>query len=125
VIAAYVRIQTEAGQAVPVAAALRAVAGVSDAATVTGPYDVIVRAEVRDIDELGRLVVSPVQALGGAAPTLTCPELPHDLRAQLVRSHQTRGSATDTAQRVGLPQPAASRPGQNPVTPSRSSPEAS
>jgi hypothetical protein len=28
---------------------------------VTGPYDVIVRAEARDIDELGKLVVAPVQ----------------------------------------------------------------
>jgi DNA-binding Lrp family transcriptional regulator len=56
-----------------VAAALRDVSGVSEVATVTGSYDVIARAEARDIDELGRQVVSRVQALGGAARTLTCP----------------------------------------------------
>ena len=72
-IAAYVLIQTEVGQAVLVAAALRDVSGVSEVATVTGSYDVIARAEARDIDELGRQVVSRVQALGGAARTLTCP----------------------------------------------------
>jgi len=49
------------------------VPGVSEATAVTGPYDVIVRAEARDIDELGRLVVSELQALGGVARTMTCP----------------------------------------------------
>jgi len=73
VITAYVLIQTEVGQAVLVAAALRDVSGVSEVATVTGPYDVIARAEARDLDELGRLVVSRVQALGGVTRTLTCP----------------------------------------------------
>ena len=72
-IAAYVLIQTEVGQAVLVAAALRDVSGVSEVATVTGPYDIIARAEARDLDELGRLVVSRVQALGGVTRTLTCP----------------------------------------------------
>jgi hypothetical protein len=32
-----------------------------------------VRAEARNIDELGRLVVSRVQALGGVERTMTCP----------------------------------------------------
>jgi DNA-binding Lrp family transcriptional regulator len=73
VITAYVLIQTEVGQAGLVAAALRNVSGVSEVATVTGPYDVIARAEARDLDELGRLVVSRVQALGGVTRTLTCP----------------------------------------------------
>jgi DNA-binding Lrp family transcriptional regulator len=73
VIAAYVLIHTEVGMAALVAAALRDVPGVSEATAVTGPYDVIVRAEARDIDELGRLVVSQLQALGGVARTMTCP----------------------------------------------------
>jgi DNA-binding Lrp family transcriptional regulator len=73
VITAYVLIQTEVGQAVLVAEALRDVSGVSEVATVAGPYDVIARAEARDLDELGRLVVSRVQALGGVTRTLTCP----------------------------------------------------
>jgi DNA-binding Lrp family transcriptional regulator len=40
---------------------------------VTGPYDVIVRAEARNVDELGKLVVSKVQNLDGITRTLTCP----------------------------------------------------
>jgi DNA-binding Lrp family transcriptional regulator len=72
-IAAYVLIQTGVGQAAVVAAAARAVPGVSEAASVAGPYDVIVRAQARNIDGLGRLVVSRIQALGGVVRTLTCP----------------------------------------------------
>jgi DNA-binding Lrp family transcriptional regulator len=40
---------------------------------VAGPYDVIVHAEARDIDELGKLVVARVQAVDGITRTLTCP----------------------------------------------------
>ena len=72
-IAAYVLIQTEVGKAAIVAAALRDLPGVSETASVAGPYDVIARAEARDIDELGKLVASRVQALDGVTRTLTCP----------------------------------------------------
>lgn len=72
-IAAYVLIQTDTGQAAAVAGALRDVPGVSDAAVVAGPYDVIARAQARNVDELARLVISKVQTLGGVARTLTCP----------------------------------------------------
>ena len=71
-IAAYVLIQAGVGKAAIVAAALRDVPGVSETASVAGPYDVIARAEARDIDELGRLVASRVQALDGVTRTLTC-----------------------------------------------------
>jgi hypothetical protein len=40
---------------------------------VTGPYDVIVRAEAGSVDELGKLVVARVQAVDGITRTLTCP----------------------------------------------------
>jgi len=72
VIAAYVLIQTEVGKAATVAAALRDVPGVSETASVAGPYDVIAQAEARDIDELGKLVASRVQVLDGVTRTLTC-----------------------------------------------------
>ena len=39
---------------------------------VTGPYDVIVRAEARNVDELGKLVVTKVQNVPGITRTLTC-----------------------------------------------------
>jgi Lrp/AsnC ligand binding domain len=43
------------------------------AQAVTGPYDVIVRAEAQKIDELGQLVVAQVQAVDGITRILTCP----------------------------------------------------
>jgi len=73
VIAAYILIQDEVGKAAIVAAALRDLPGVSETASVTRPYDVIARAEARDIDELGKLVASRVRALDGVTRTLTCP----------------------------------------------------
>ena len=72
-IAAYILIQTEAGKAASVAAALRDLPGVSETATLAGPYDVIARAQARDIDELAKLVTSQVQALDGVRRTMSCP----------------------------------------------------
>ena len=71
-IAAYVLIQTEVGKAAIVAAALRDLPGVSETASVAGPYDIIAQADTRDIDELGKLVASRVQVLDGVTRTLTC-----------------------------------------------------
>ena len=70
---AYVLIQTEVGKAAAVAQAVRAVVGVAEAEDVTGPYDVIVRAEAKTVDELGKLVVARIQAVEGITQTLTCP----------------------------------------------------
>ena len=72
-IAAYILIQTETGKAAVVAAALRDLPGVSDTASLAGPYDVIARAQARDIDELAKFVTSRVQALDGVRRTMTCP----------------------------------------------------
>ena len=72
-IAAYILIQTEAGQAAIVAAALRDLPGVSETASLAGPYDVIARAQAPNIDELAKLVTSQVQALDGVSRTMSCP----------------------------------------------------
>ena len=56
-----------------VAKAIADVKGVTLAEDVTGPYDVIVRAEAETVDELGRLVVARVQSVDGITRTLTCP----------------------------------------------------
>jgi DNA-binding Lrp family transcriptional regulator len=40
---------------------------------VTGPYDVVAQAEAETMDDLGRLVLSKVQMIGGITRTLTCP----------------------------------------------------
>ena len=70
---AYILIQTEVGKAAQVATAIAEIAGVTRAEDVTGPYDVIVRAEAETVDELGRLVVARVQSVDGITRTLTCP----------------------------------------------------
>jgi DNA-binding Lrp family transcriptional regulator len=73
VVTAYILIQTEVGKAAQVAKDIIDILGVQEAQAVTGPYDVIVRAEARNIDELGKLVVARVQAVDGITRTLTCP----------------------------------------------------
>lgn len=70
---AYILIQTEVGRAASVAREIGELAGVTLAEDVTGPYDVIVRAEADTVDELGKLVVARVQAVSGITRTLTCP----------------------------------------------------
>jgi DNA-binding Lrp family transcriptional regulator len=72
-VTAYVLIQTEVGKAVSVAEQARKISGVLSADDVTGPYDVIARAEADTVDELGRMVVSKVQMIDGITRTLTCP----------------------------------------------------
>ncbi|HWA68103.1 MAG TPA: Lrp/AsnC ligand binding domain-containing protein [Mycobacteriales bacterium] len=70
---AYILIQTEVGKAAAVAAEISTIKGVTQAEDVTGPYDVIVRSEASDMDELGKLVVAKVQSVAGITRTLTCP----------------------------------------------------
>jgi len=73
VVQAYILIQTDVGKAAEVARQIADITGVIQAEDVTGPYDVIVRAEARNVDELGKLVVAKVQTLEGITRTLTCP----------------------------------------------------
>lgn len=73
VVQAYILIQTDVGKAAEVAAQITDIEGVIVAEDVTGPYDVIVRAEAPNVDDLGKLVVAKVQTLDGITRTLTCP----------------------------------------------------
>ncbi|CAB4817112.1 unannotated protein [freshwater metagenome] len=70
---AYILIQTEVGKASSVAKAVSAIAGVTIAEGVTGPYDVIMRAEAASMEDLGRTVLAKVQGVAGITRTLTCP----------------------------------------------------
>lgn len=72
-VSAYILIQTEVGKAALVAEAVGNIDGVVTADDVTGPYDVIARAEANSVDELGKMVVSRVQMIDGITRTLTCP----------------------------------------------------
>ena len=73
VVQAYILIQTEVGKAAAVARNIADIKGVTLAEDVTGPYDVIVRAQAANVDDLGRLVVAQIQAVDGITRTLTCP----------------------------------------------------
>jgi DNA-binding Lrp family transcriptional regulator len=73
VVHAYILIQTEVGQAAAVAGKIAQIEGVTTAEDVTGPYDVIVRAEAANVDQLGQLVVARIQNVDGITRTLTCP----------------------------------------------------
>jgi DNA-binding Lrp family transcriptional regulator len=75
VVSAYVLIQTEVGKASHVTKLISDLGGVSAVDGVTGPYDVIARAEATDLDDLARSVVMPIQEVEGVTRTLTCPVL--------------------------------------------------
>ncbi len=70
---AFVLIQTSAGQLGRVAGEVGAIEGVDSAVAVTGPYDIIALVGAATIDDLGRMVVSRIQAIEGITRTLTCP----------------------------------------------------
>lgn len=71
-VSAYVLVQTTVS-AGHVAQEIRSVDGVESADDVSGPYDVILRISAADMDALGKLVVSKIQAVEGITRTLTCP----------------------------------------------------
>ena len=60
---AYILIQTEVGRASSVAQSIAALEGVAMAEDVTGPYDIIVRAEAPTMDELGRGILAQIQGI--------------------------------------------------------------
>jgi DNA-binding Lrp family transcriptional regulator len=70
---AYILVQTEVGRAADVARTIAKIKGVTNADDVTGPYDVIVKAEAANMDDLGKLVVAQIQTVTGITRTLTCP----------------------------------------------------
>jgi DNA-binding Lrp family transcriptional regulator len=72
---AIVLVQVKVGVSSAVAQAVGEMGGVTEAYVVTGPYDIIARVEADSIDELGRMVVSSIQAIDGVSRTLTCPIL--------------------------------------------------
>ena len=73
----YILIQTEIGKASSVAKTISQIAGVTLAEGVTGPYDVIMRAESASMEELGRSILAKVQAIPVITRTLTCPVTSH------------------------------------------------
>ncbi|MEY4198172.1 MAG: hypothetical protein RLZZ477_757, partial [Actinomycetota bacterium] len=68
-IQAYILIQTEVGKSSSVTKSVTAIAGVTIAESVTGPYDVIMRAEAASMEDLGKSVLAKVQAIPGITRT--------------------------------------------------------
>ena len=60
-------------KAASVAESVRQIEGIVFADIVTGPYDIIAKADVDTMDALGRVVVRNVQLAPGVNRTLTCP----------------------------------------------------
>lgn len=71
-VSAYILVQTEVGKASTVTLAIREIAEVTSAEAVSGPYDIVVRAEAASVDDLGKLVVARVQGIPGITRTIMC-----------------------------------------------------
>lgn len=72
-VAAYILIQTDMDKSTSVANAIREIEGIVFADIVTGPYDIIAKAEAHSMDNLGRMIFQKVQMTPGVNRTLTCP----------------------------------------------------
>jgi DNA-binding Lrp family transcriptional regulator len=70
---AFIFLQVQVGADASVARGVADLPGVLSVDVVTGPHDVVVRAEADSIDELGKRVLRPIQQIDGVTRTLTCP----------------------------------------------------
>jgi len=70
---AFILLQVQVGTDAQVAGLVGDLPGVVAVNVVTGPHDVVVRAEADSIDELGKRVLRPIQEIDGVTRTLTCP----------------------------------------------------
>ncbi len=70
---AYILVQTEVGKAAQAAREVARIKGVVSADDVAGPYDAIVRAEARTLDDLSKQVLIKIQQVDGITRTITCP----------------------------------------------------
>jgi len=68
---AYVLIEAEVGKTGELLEAVRKLAGVRSADSVTGPYDVVAVVEVADLDATGS-VVKQIHSVPGICKTTTC-----------------------------------------------------
>ncbi len=71
-IKAYIMIKADPREIPSIMIALSTFDGIKTADIVTGPYDIIVFAELRNQDELGRLVITKINSLEGVKEAITC-----------------------------------------------------
>jgi DNA-binding Lrp family transcriptional regulator len=70
---AFILLQVHGGTDAQVARRVADLPGVVSVEVVTGPHDIVVRAEADSLDELGKRVLRPMGDIPGIARTLTCP----------------------------------------------------
>lgn len=68
---AYVLASVEPGHVKSVLMQIKELRDVIEASAVTGPYDIIAKVKGKDIEEIGRSVVTKIQTLEGVERTLT------------------------------------------------------
>ncbi len=71
-IKAYILIKADPKEIPSIMLALSTFEGIKTADVVTGPYDIIVYAEVPDQYELGKLVLTKIHSLEGVKEAITC-----------------------------------------------------
>ena len=69
---AYILIETSVGKTRDVVAVLKGLEGTKSVDPVTGPYDVIVVVEGKDLNSIGELVTGKVHPIVGVTRTVTC-----------------------------------------------------
>ena len=69
---AYILIETVVGKSRDVAGELRAVSGVQNLDTVTGPYDIIAVVSAPDLNAVGEVVTNKIHIIQGIVRTVTC-----------------------------------------------------
>ena len=69
---AYILIETSVGKTRDVVSVLKGLEGIKSVDPVTGPYDIIVVVEGKDLNSIGELVTWKVHPIVGVTRTVTC-----------------------------------------------------
>lgn len=69
---AFILIETAVGRSKEVIAAVQKLEGVKSVDMVTGPYDLIVVAELSDLNSVGELITGKIHPVPGITRTVTC-----------------------------------------------------
>lgn len=69
---AYVLIEASVGKTREVVATLKAIDGVRAVDPVTGPYDIILLVEGKDLNAIGEMVTGKIHPIPGVTRTVTC-----------------------------------------------------
>ena len=69
---AYILIETSVGKTRDVVSVLKSLDGMKSVDPVTGPYDIIVVVEGKDLNSIGELVTGKVHPIVGVTRTVTC-----------------------------------------------------